>query len=58
MRTDATPQLNLPLDGFCCGPFVCGLHVHADMQVLHWRENTQKANVYWPNMWCHQESLL
>ena len=126
MRTDATPQLNLPLDGFCCGPlfapvrkqrppvrprgkegvvhraqtvratppwadmveirkfyaearrltketgalhvvdhivpkispFVCGLHVHANMQVLHWRENTQKANVYWPNMWCHQESLL
>ena len=20
MRTDATPQLNLPLDCFCCGP--------------------------------------
>ena len=30
----------------------------AKLQVLHWRVNTQKANLWWPDMWGAQESLL
>ena len=39
-------------------PLVCGLHVSANLQVLHWRVNTQKANLWWPDMWGAQEPLL
>ena len=31
-------------------PFVCGLHVRANLRVIHWRENTAKANLWWPDM--------
>ena len=34
------------------------LHVPANLQVLHWRVNTQKANLWWPDMWGAQEPLL
>lgn len=39
-------------------PFVCGLHVAANLRVIHWRENTAKANLWWPDMWGDQCSLL
>lgn len=31
-------------------PLVCGLHIAANMQVLHWKENAEKGNLYWPDM--------
>lgn len=31
-------------------PWVCGLHVPRNLQVIHWRENTLKANAWWPDM--------
>lgn len=31
-------------------PYVCGLHVIANLRVIHWRENTSKANLWWPDM--------
>lgn len=38
-------------------PLVCGLHVPANLRVIHWRENTAKANIWWPDMWGIQLSL-
>lgn len=37
--------------------WVCGLHVPANLRVIHWRENTAKANNWWPDMWGEQCSL-
>jgi len=39
-------------------PFVCGLHVPANLRVIHWRENTAKANLWWPDMWGEQVELF
>lgn len=39
-------------------PLVCGLHVPANLRVIHWLENTAKSNLWWPDMWGEQCSLL
>lgn len=39
-------------------PLVCGLHVAANLRVIHWRENTFKGNNWWPDMWGVQGDLL
>lgn len=39
-------------------PYVCGLHVPANLQVIHWRDNTAKANLWWPDMWGEQIELF
>ncbi|MBB6559629.1 5-methylcytosine-specific restriction endonuclease McrA [Acidovorax soli] len=39
-------------------PYVCGLHVPANLRVIHWRENSAKANLWWPGMWNEQGELL
>lgn len=31
-------------------PLVCGLHVPWNLRVIHWRENAQKGNAWWPDM--------
>lgn len=30
-------------------PFVCGLHVENNLQVLHWRVNAVKGSAWYPN---------
>ena len=39
-------------------PWVCGLHVHWNMRVIHWRANLQKGNWEWPGMPFEQGELL
>lgn len=38
-------------------PIVCGLHVPANLRVIHWRENAQKGNFWWPDMPMEQLEL-
>ncbi|MBN3809439.1 hypothetical protein G3N97_10085 [Paraburkholderia sp. Ac-20347] len=44
----------VPLDG----KLVCGLHVHWNMRVVHWRENAVKSWHTWPDMPFEQMELL
>lgn len=39
-------------------PLVCGLHVDWNMEVMHWRFNSEKGNLYWPDMPNIQLELL
>lgn len=40
------------------GKTVCGLHWHGNLQILHWRANTDKGAWHWPGMWNEQLELL
>jgi hypothetical protein len=40
------------------GKLVCGLHVHWDMRVIHWKENSKKGWGTWPDMPFEQLELL
>lgn len=37
---------------------VCGLHVHWNLRVVHWRENAAKGAFEWPDMPDEQVPLL
>ena len=39
-------------------PFVCGLHVPWNLRVIHWLENNNKANSWWPDMPFEQMPLI
>ncbi|CAG2144517.1 hypothetical protein LMG31506_03023 [Cupriavidus yeoncheonensis] len=40
------------------GKLVCGLHVHWNLRVIHWRENAKKGAFTWPGMPFEQIDLL
>lgn len=37
---------------------VCGLHVPANLRVIHWVENTAKGNFWWPDCPFEQMELV
>lgn len=41
-----------------CGETVCGLHVLANLRIIHWLENAQKGANWWPDMWMEQAELF
>lgn len=38
-------------------PLVCGLHVPANLRVIHWLENAKKGNLWWPEMPMEQTEI-
>jgi hypothetical protein len=40
------------------GKLVCGLHVHWNMRVIHWKENSKKGWGTWPDMPFEQLELI
>jgi hypothetical protein len=36
---------------------VCGLHVPANLRVIHWKTNAQKGAWFWPDMPMEQQSF-
>ena len=38
-------------------PYVCGLNVHYNLQILTYEENAKKGNLWWPDMWNYQDDL-
>jgi hypothetical protein len=40
-----------------CGETVTGLHVLANLRIIHWLENATKGAIWWPDMWGEQIDL-
>lgn len=38
--------------------FVCGLHVPANLRVIHWLDNAVKGNAWWPDGPFEQQELF